>query len=57
MRLRRRRFHARVGLQTGEYPVLIGLGFCTMEATPNEARQLAMDIADTLDQLHRGGGR
>jgi hypothetical protein len=55
MRLRRRRFHARVGLQTGEYPVLIGLGFCTLEATPDEARQFAMDIADTLEELRRGG--
>lgn len=56
MRLRRRNFHIRVGLQTGEFPFLLGLGFCTIEATAEEARHLAVDIADTLDQLHRGGG-
>lgn len=56
MRLRRRRFHARVGLQTGEYPVLLGLGFCTIEATADEARQLAMDIADAIATLQESGG-
>lgn len=56
MRLRGRRFHARVELQVGEYPVLLGLGFCTIEATADEARQLAVDIADAITKLQESGG-
>ena len=56
MRLRGRRFHARVGLPVGEYPVLLGLGFCTIEATADEARQLAVDIADAITKLQESGG-
>jgi hypothetical protein len=56
MRLRRRKFHVRVELQTGEYPVLLGFGFCTIEATADEARQLAMDIADAIATLQESGG-
>lgn len=55
MRLRRRNFEPRVRLQTGEFPVLIGLGFCTVEATVHDARQLAVDLADALEQLARSG--
>lgn len=57
MRLRHRKFHAKVILQVGEWPVLVCLGpGLTFEMQPYEARQLALDIADALEQLHRGGG-
>jgi hypothetical protein len=54
MRLRRRKFHVKVRLQAGEWPILLGLGFCTIEATADEARQLAWDLANALEQARRG---
>lgn len=57
MRLRRRRFEPRVQLQAGAFPVLIGMGWCTLEATADEARQLAVDLVDALDTLANGGGQ
>lgn len=57
MRLRRRpKFCARVRVQPGDNPILIGLGFCTIEASVEEARQLALDLADAIGQLQNGGG-
>lgn len=57
MRLRRRDFRVKVKLQTCDYPILLGLCFCTVDASAAAARQLAIDLADALEQLHRGGGR
>lgn len=57
MRMRRRNFHATVALQFGDLPVLVCFSpGMTFEMKPDEARQLALDIADALDQLHNGGG-
>jgi hypothetical protein len=58
MRLRRRDFRVTVNLQAGERPVIIGMwpGF-TLEASLDDARRLALDLADAIEQLHRGGGR
>ena len=56
MRLRRRNFRVQVALQTGEHPILLGFGFCTIESSADDARQLALDLAAALEQLqHRGG--
>jgi hypothetical protein len=55
VRLRRPKFGARVRVQAGDNPILIGLGFCTIEATVDEARQLAWDLANALEQVQRGG--
>jgi hypothetical protein len=57
VRLRRRKFHAKVILQTSELPVLICLGpGLTFEMTADEARRLAWDLADALEQIQRRGG-
>ena len=55
MRLRRPKFHARVRVQPGDSPILIGLGFCTIEATVDEAVLLASDLIDAIEQARRGG--
>lgn len=57
MRLRRRKFHITVHLQSGDHPVVLGFGYFAAEATAEEAKQLALGIADAADRLHRGGGR
>jgi hypothetical protein len=55
MRLRKREFRVKVHLQAGERPILLGLGFCTIEATAEEARQLAINLADALVRLQDSG--
>ena len=56
MRLTRRNFDVRVKLRTGPRPVILAFGLCAFEATPTEARDLAVAIVDALEQLERGGG-
>jgi hypothetical protein len=58
MRLRRRDFRVTVNLQASERPVIIGMwpGF-TLEASLDDARQLALDLADVIEQARHGGGQ
>lgn len=56
MRLRNRPRQARVILQATSRPVILGLGpGLTFEMTTDEARRLALDLADAIVQLRRGG--
>jgi hypothetical protein len=58
MRLRRRRFQATVSVnhEGAPFPIVLGFGpQISFEAGIEEARQLAMDIADAIEELHRGG--
>jgi hypothetical protein len=57
MRLRRRDLRVKVNLQAGDHPIVLGLGFCTLEASTAEARQLALDLIDGIATLQRGGGQ
>jgi hypothetical protein len=57
VRLRRRKFRAKVILQSTEWPVLIGLGpGLTFEMTADEARRLAWDLADALEAVQQPAG-
>lgn len=58
MRVRGRGCRITVALQEGPRPVLICAGpGCTIESDIAEARQLALDLADAIEQVQRGGGR
>jgi hypothetical protein len=53
VRLRRRNFHARVRVVNGT--LLLNLGLVCFECTAPEAIRLALDLADGVEQLQRGG--
>jgi hypothetical protein len=53
MRLRRRSFHASVRVQSGHAPILVHLGLVSFEASVEEARQLALDLADAVEAAER----
>lgn len=56
MRLRRRTFEPRIKLQSGEFPIVVGLGFCSFESSIDEARKLALDLAEAIENFQNGGG-
>lgn len=57
MRIRRRKFHATVTVQPwGDAPIIIGLGVISLEGSLEEARRLALDLADAIETAQRGGG-
>ena len=53
MRLRHRKFHATVNLQRGDPPIIIGLGVVSLEASIEEARQLAAALVDAIEAAQR----
>jgi hypothetical protein len=54
MRSRRRNCHARVAVQPGDAPIVIGFGIVTFEATVDEARDLALAIVNAIEAAERG---
>lgn len=57
MRLRNRPRQARVILQATNRPVILGLGpGLTFKMTTDEARRLALDLADAIEKVQHGGG-
>ena len=57
MRLRRKRFHATVTVQAGDWPILLGFGpAINLEATADEARALAVSLCDAIEAAQRQPG-
>jgi hypothetical protein len=55
MRLRQRKFSAKVAVQAGDTPIIIGLGMLSLECTISEALELGHALADAVEQVQRGG--
>jgi hypothetical protein len=54
MRWRTRRLRAAIILQKGDWPVLLCLGpGLTLEMNAAEAKRLALDLADAVEQTQR----
>jgi hypothetical protein len=53
VRMRGRKFHTTVTVQDGDSPIVVGLGFATVEASVDEARQLAIWLCDAIDTVRQ----